>query len=233
MLTRRSAAVVLLAIPLALAPSWQALHAQDARKSTPSVSRTSGGRTPAALTAAPGPEALGFDAQRLARLDTYMAKAVADGRVAGMITLLARHGQIVSEKVYGYRSLATSAPMTRDTIFRLYSMTKPITGVAMMMLFEEGKWRLDDPITRFVPEFRGLKVMTGTDADGRMTLEDMKRPPTMRQLMSHSAGFGYGLGAEHPVDKLYREKGVLGANGLADMIARTAQIPLMYQPGTR
>ena len=233
MLTRRSAAVVLLATFVALAPSWQALHAQDARKSTPSVSRTSGGRTPAALTAAPGPEALGFDAQRLARLDTYMAKAVADGRVAGMITLLARHGQIVSEKAYGYRSLATSAPMTRDTIFRLYSMTKPITGVAMMMLFEEGKWRLDDPITRFVPEFRGLKVMTGTDADGRMTLEDMKRPPTMRQLMSHSAGFGYGLGAEHPVDKLYREKGVLGANGLADMIARTAQIPLMYQPGTR
>ncbi len=233
MLTRRSAAVVVLAIFVALAPSWRALHAQDARKSTPSASRTSGGRTPAALTAATSPEALGFDAQRLARLDTYMAKAVADGRVAGMITLLARHGQIVSEKAYGYRSLATSTPMTRDTIFRLYSMTKPITGVAMMMLFEEGKWRLDDPITRFVPEFRGLKVMTGTDADGRMTLEDMKRPPTMRQLMSHSAGFGYGLGAEHPVDKLYRERGVLGANGLADMIARTAQIPLMYQPGTR
>ena len=233
MLTRRSAAVVLLAIGVALAPSWTVLHAQDARKSTPSASRTPAGRTPAVLTAAPGPEALGFDAQRLARLDTYMAKAVADGRVAGMITLMARHGQIVSEKAYGYRSLATKAPMTRDTIFRLYSMTKPITGVAMMMLFEEGKWRLDDPITKFVPEFRGLKVMTGTDADGRMTLEDMKRPPTMRQLMSHSAGFGYGLGAEHPVDKLYREKGVLGANGLADMIARTAQIPLMYQPGTR
>ena len=83
MLTRRSAAVVLLATFVALAPSRQALHAQDARKSTPSVSRTSGGRTPAALTAAPGPEALGFDAQRLARLDTYMAKAVADGRVPG------------------------------------------------------------------------------------------------------------------------------------------------------
>jgi CubicO group peptidase (beta-lactamase class C family) len=233
MLTRRFAAVVFLALGVALAPSWTALRAQDARKSTPSALRTPGGRTPAALTAAPGPEALGFDAQRLARLDSYMAKAVADGRVAGMITLLARHGQIVSEKAYGYRSLATRAPMSRDTIFRLYSMTKPITGVAMMMLFEEGKWRLDDPITRFVPEFRGLKVMTGTEADGRMTLEDMKRPPTMRQLMSHSAGFGYGLGAEHPVDKLYREKGVLTANGLADMIKRTAEIPLMYQPGTR
>jgi CubicO group peptidase (beta-lactamase class C family) len=123
--------------------------------------------------------------------------------------------------------------MTRDTIFRLYSMSKPITGVAMMMLFEEGRWRLDDPVTRFVPEFKNLKVMTGKDADGNLTLEDMNRPPTMRQLMSHTAGFGYGLAAEHPVDKLYRERGVLGANGLADMIKRTADIPLMYQPGTR
>jgi CubicO group peptidase (beta-lactamase class C family) len=182
---------------------------------------------------AQNPEALGFDAQRLARLDGYMAKAVTDGRVAGMITLLARHGQVVAEKSYGYRSLATKAPMTRDTIFRLYSMSKPITGVAMMLLFEEGRWRLDDPVTRFVPEFKNLKVMTGKDADGHLTLEDMKRPPSMRQLMSHTAGFGYGLADEHPVDKLYREKRVLGANGLADMIARTAEIPLMYQPGTR
>jgi CubicO group peptidase (beta-lactamase class C family) len=162
-----------------------------------------------------------------------MSKAVADGRVAGMITLLARHGQVASEKMYGVKSLATNAPMTRDTIFRLYSMTKPVTGVAMMLLFEEGKWRLDDPVTRYVPEFKDLKVMAGTDAEGRMTLEGMKRPPTMREIMSHTAGFGYGLSDQHPVDKLYREKGVLGATGLADMIRRTAEIPLMFQPGTR
>jgi CubicO group peptidase (beta-lactamase class C family) len=112
-------------------------------------------------------------------------------------------------------------------------MTKPVTGVAMMLLFEEGKWRLDDPVTRYVPEFKDLKVMAGTDAEGRMTLEGMKRPPTMREIMSHTAGFGYGLSDQHPVDKLYREKGVLGATGLADMIRRTAEIPLMFQPGTR
>jgi CubicO group peptidase (beta-lactamase class C family) len=191
------------------------------------------GRAPsAALSPAASPEAVGFDTQRLARLDAYMAKTVADGREAGMITLLARHGQVVAEKSYGVRSLATGVPMSRDAIFRFYSMSKPITGVAMMMLFEEGKWRLDDPVTRFVPEFRTLKVMTGKNADGSMALEDMKRPPTMRQLMSHSAGFGYGLFEEHPVDKLYREKNVLGAPSLADMIKRTADIPLMYQPGT-
>ena len=84
-----------------------------------------------------------------------------------------------------------------------------------------------------MPEFKELKVFTGTDSEGHITVEPMKRPPTMRELMSHSAGFGYGLGDQHPVDKLYREKGVLGANGLADMIKRTAEIPLMYQPGTR
>jgi CubicO group peptidase (beta-lactamase class C family) len=183
-----------------------------------------------ALMPAPNPEALGFDPQRLAKLDAYMAKAVADGRVAGMSTLLARHGQVVSQKTYGVRSLATGAPMTRDTIFRLYSMSKPITGVAMMMLFEDGRWQLDDPITKFVPEFKALKVMTGTDA---ASIQVLKRPPTMRQLMSHTAGFGYGLADQHPVDKLYREKGVLAANGLADMIKRTAEIPLMYEPGTQ
>jgi CubicO group peptidase (beta-lactamase class C family) len=189
-------------------------------------------RTAGALNPAPNPESLGFDSQRLARLDAYMSKAVADGRVAGMITLLARHGQVVSEKTYGMKRLEASAPMTRDTIFRLYSMSKPITGVAMMILFEEGKWRLDDPVTRFVPEFKELKVMTGKDAEGHLTLEPMKRPPTMREIMSHSAGFGYGLSDQNPVDKLYREKAVLGANGLADMIKRTAEIPLMFQPGT-
>jgi CubicO group peptidase (beta-lactamase class C family) len=210
------------------------ITAQSTRKvvSAPTVKAASH-VSAAALMPASNPEVLGFDAQRLAKLDAYMAKAVADGRVAGMTTLLARHGQIVSEKAYGYRSLSSGAPMTRDTIFRLYSMSKPITGVAMMMLFEDGKWRLDDPVTKFVPEFKNLKVMSGADAEGHLTLEDLKRPPTMRELMSHTAGFGYGLGDEHPVDKLYREKRVLGATGLSEMIKRTAEIPLMYQPGTR
>jgi CubicO group peptidase (beta-lactamase class C family) len=209
------------------------LRAQVARTNSAVSTGGSPRSSTGALNPAANPESLGFDAQRLAKLDSYMAKAVADGRVSGMITLLARHGQIVSEKIYGARRLEGNLPMTRDTIFRLYSMTKPITGVAMMILFEEGKWRLDDPVTRFVPEFKELKVFTGTDAAGQLTVEPMKRAPTMREIMSHSAGFGYGLGDRHPVDKLYREKNVLGANGLADMIKRTAEIPLMYQPGTR
>ena len=223
-------AAVLAAFGVALASL--SVDAQSARQ--PSSVSPGSIANPSAAASFPtaSPDALGFDAQRLAKLDAYMAKAVADGRVAGMSTLLARHGRVVAEKTYGSRSLATGAPMTRDTIFRLYSMSKPITGVAMMMLFEDGRWQLDDPVTKFVPEFKALKVMTGTDAAGHLVLQDMKRPPSMRELMSHTAGFGYGLADQHPVDKLYREKGVLSANGLADMIKRTAEIPLMFQPGT-
>ncbi len=230
MLNRRrvAAAAAAVAVGSLAFPSLRAQIASRTAPATPPASTAS-----AALSPASNIEALGFDRQRLARLDAYMTKVVADGRVAGMITLLARHGQIVSEKTYGVRSLATGAPMTVDTIFRLYSMSKPITGVAMMMLFEEGKWRLDDPVARYVPEFKDLKVMKGRTADGQLALEDLRHPPTMRQLMSHTAGFGYGLADQHPVDRLYREKRVLSANGLADMIKRTAEIPLMYQPGTQ
>ncbi|WP_293906254.1 serine hydrolase domain-containing protein [Phenylobacterium sp.] len=218
-------AAALTAVSLALAPA-AAVHAAGARKPAAAMAPAMG------LSPAASPESVGFDADRLAKLDAYMQGAVADGRVAGMTTLLARHGKIVEFKTYGKKSLATGAPMTEDTIFRIYSMSKPLTGTAMMILFEEGKWRLDDPVTRFVPEFKTLKVMTGTDGNGVPILEDMKRPPTMREIMSHTAGFGYGLEDKHPVDKLYREKKVLASNGLKEMIDRTATIPLVYQPGT-
>ncbi|MEZ6028603.1 MAG: serine hydrolase domain-containing protein [Hyphomonadaceae bacterium] len=187
---------------------------------------------PRNLSVTASPEDLGFDAARLKKLDDYMAGVVAQGRVAGMTTLLARHGQIVEFNTYGKASIDAGTPITKDSIFRIYSMTKPITGVAMMVLYEEGKWRLDDPVTRYVPEFKNLRVVKSIKADGSMVLEDMVRPPTMREIMSHTAGFGYGLAQEHPVDKLYREKGVLSATGLKQMIDRTAEIPLMFQPGT-
>ena len=184
------------------------------------------------LPPAASPESVGFDAQRLKLLDDYMAGVVAQGRVAGVTTLLARHGKVVEFNTYGKASIEAGTPMNKDAIFRIYSMTKPLTGVAMMILFEQGKWRLDDPVTRYVPEFKNLRVMTSVGPDGRLMTEDAKRPPTMREIMSHTAGFGYGLGDVHPVDKLYREKKVLASNGLHQMIERTAEIPLMFQPGT-
>ena len=178
------------------------------------------------------PESLGFDSARLKKLDTAMAKVVSDGRVAGMTTLLVRHGQVVGFNTYGKSDLATGAPMTKDAIVRIYSMSKPITGVAMMILFEEGKWKLDDPVTKFLPELKDLKVMTGMDEKGEMITVPATRAPTMREVMSHTAGFGYGLGDKHPVDKMFRAKRVLGSNGLKDMVDKVATIPLMFQPGT-
>ncbi|MDB5417434.1 MAG: beta-lactamase [Phenylobacterium sp.] len=216
-MTRRACLAALTAVALAVAPCASARPAAHVA---------------AALSQTTTPEAVGFDAGRLKRLDDYMAGVVAEGRVPGMTTMLVRHGKVVEFKTYGKKSLG-GAPMTKDSIFRIYSMSKPLTGVAMMILFEEGKWRLDDPVTRYVPEFKTLKVMVKADADGKITeVEDMKRPPTMREIMSHTAGFGYGLGDKHPVDKLYRDKQVLGSTGLKQMIDRTATIPLMYQPGT-
>jgi CubicO group peptidase (beta-lactamase class C family) len=197
------------------------------------LAKTPAAPAAAALTPAATPESLGFDSARLRMLDAAMAKVVADGRVAGMTTLLARHGKVVEFNTYGKTALEGGKPMPKDEIFRIYSMSKPLTGVAMMILFEQGKWRLDDPVTRYVPEFKNLKVMVSADKEGNITaVEPMKRPPTMREIMSHTAGFGYGLGDEHPVDKLYRKNEVLGSTGLHQMIERTAQIPLMYQPGT-
>jgi CubicO group peptidase (beta-lactamase class C family) len=189
-------------------------------------------RAPAPLPAAASPGSVGFSAERLKRLDAAMAQAVTDGRVAGMTTLLARHGKVVAFNTYGQASLADQRPMEKDAIFRIYSMTKPVTGVALMILFEEGRWRLDDPISKYVPELADLKVITGTDAEGLPILEPVTRDPTMRELMSHTAGFGYGLSEEHAVDRMFREKGVLGSSSLQEMVEKTATIPLMFQPGT-
>ena len=186
----------------------------------------------AAAVATVAPESVGFDSARLKKLDAAMAKVVADGRVAGMTTLLVRHGKVVEFNAYGKADLASGAPMERDAIVRIYSMSKPITGVAMMILFEEGKWKLDDPVTKFIPEFKDLKVMTGVDDKGNIVTVPASRPPTMREIMSHTAGFGYGLGDKHPVDKLFRERKVLASSSLPELVTKVADIPLMFQPGT-
>jgi CubicO group peptidase (beta-lactamase class C family) len=187
-------------------------------------------RAPAALRPVQPAEA-GFDAARLAKLDAAMKAAVDEGRTAGMVTVLGRGGRIVDTNVYGRKSIAANTPMTEDTIFRIYSMTKPVTGVAMMILFEEGRWKLDDPVTKYVPEFSKLRVIKSVGANGVAVLEDMKRPPTMRELMTHTASFGYGLSGDDPANKAFREQGVLRSQGLQQMIDKISGIPLLNQPG--
>ena len=108
----------------------------------------------------PKPESVGFSLERLGRLHEAMQRPVDDKSLAGIVTLLMRHGKLVEQRSYGVKDIASRAPMTNDTIFRIYSMTKPVTGVAMMMLYEEGKWQLNDPVSRYIPEFARLKVYT-------------------------------------------------------------------------
>ena len=177
------------------------------------------------------PESVGFSSDRLRRLDAYLQELVTRGRVPGASALLSRHGKVVSFKVYGEADSRSGAPITRDSIFRIYSQTKPVTGVAMMILFEEAKWHLDDPITKFIPEFKQLRALQTVKADGSLQLEEVARAPTMRELLTHSAGFGYGLAEDNPVDKAYRQSDFMAANDATDAIERLAKLPLAGQPG--
>ena len=179
------------------------------------------------------PEALGFSSERLDQLHAVMQQKVDQKQLAGIVTLLARHGKVIEERTYGKKDIASGAPMTKDTIFRIFSMTKPVTGVAMMILYEEGKWQPSDPISKYIPEFAQLKVFKGVDQGGKILVEDPVHPPTMRELMTHTAGFTYGVFGNTAVDKMYLNQQVLQSQSLKDMIGKLAKTPLLYQPGTR
>jgi len=178
------------------------------------------------------PESVGVSAERLNRLRDGMKSLVDQGRLAGVVTMVARHGKLIESEATGKRDIAADLPMQKDSIFRIYSMTKPITGAAMMMLFEEGKWQLNDPVAKYIPEFADLKVY-GTDAAGNVVLKEQTHPVTMRELMSHTGGFTYGFFSKTPVDKLQIEADVLNIdNTLEEMIHRVAKLPLNTQPGS-
>ncbi len=124
------------------------------------------------------PESVGFSSERLERLHTFIQSVVDKKELSGAVTILARHGKIVDYRTYGVQDLSSGTPMSKETIFRDYSMTKPVTGVAMLILYEEGKWLPSDPISKFVPEFANLKVFAGFDPTGKMILvAQITRPP--------------------------------------------------------
>ncbi|MBP1610253.1 MAG: beta-lactamase [Acidobacteria bacterium] len=179
------------------------------------------------------PEPVGFSSERLEALHTLIQQAVDKKQVSGAVTILARHGKVVDYRAYGQKDIASGAPMTKDAIFRVYSMTKPVTGVAMMILYEQGKWLPSDPIAKYIPEFERLKVFKGMDAVGNPVLEDPVHPPTMKELMTHTAGFTYGIFGNTPVDKMYQSIGVMESKSLQEMIDKLAKTPLLYQPGNR
>ncbi len=177
------------------------------------------------------PETVGFSAERLDRLHAFMKQVIDNKELSGMVTILARHGKVVDYWNYGQRDMASGAPITKDTIFRDFSMTKPVTGVAMMILYEQGKWLPTDPIAKYIPEFAHLKVFNGTDTDGKVILVDPDHPPTIAELMSHTAGFTYGFFGDSPVDHMYRDAKIFESKNLKEFIDKLAAIPLTYQPG--
>ncbi|HAG72389.1 MAG TPA: serine hydrolase [Gammaproteobacteria bacterium] len=158
---------------------------------------------------------------------------VDDGLLAGAVTMVARDNKIIHFESVGYRDIEADAAMTNDTIFRIYSMSKPITGVALMMLYEEGLFKLSDPVEKHLPEFKDMQVYAGMDDDGNMITEPPGHPMTVRELMSHTGGMTYGIFAQSPVDNMYVEAGMLDTTiPLSEMVARLGKIPLKHQPGS-
>jgi CubicO group peptidase (beta-lactamase class C family) len=182
------------------------------------------------------PESAGFSRAGLARIDAFLQNEVDTRKIPGGILLVKRKGAIAYFKSFGVRDPATKAPMTPDTIFRIYSMSKPITTVTAMMLVEEGKLGLDDPLSKYIPAFADVKVgveTRGEDGQPRLDLVAAKRPITIQDLMRHTSGLIYGFFGEGLVKKAYVDANLSADDpDLTEFVARLAKLPLAYQPGT-
>lgn len=181
------------------------------------------------------PEDLGLSSDRLTAISRWMRRYIEEGKLPGAMTLVARHGQIAYLECQGHRDLEAGLPVEEDTIFRFYSMTKPITSVGIMMLYEEGLFQLEDPLHKFIPEFANMRVYVSGEGDA-MTTVPAKSPITMKQLLTHTSGLTYGFMESTPVDALYRSSKIefnAGKGTLADTAARLAAMPLLAEPGTQ
>ena len=179
------------------------------------------------------PEKVGFSAARLKKLEEGMHAAVDENILPNVVYAVARHGKVVDCDSYGLQDLERKTPVRKDTLFRIASMTKAVTAVAMMILYEEGKWQPADPVERYIPELAKLKVFAGEDANGKMIVEETKHPPTIDELMMHSAGLTYGFFST-PIDKLYKDAHLFDSkSNLQEFVTKLGKIPLLYQPGER
>src|ERR1700679_1094164 len=176
-----------------------------------------------------------FNPQKLERVSEYLRGQVAQGKIPGAILLIQQHGKPVYHEFFGVRDVATKQPMTDDTIFRLFSMTKPITSVAAMMLFDEGRLKLDDPVAKYIPSFAEAKVgVEKNDDHGEKVLElvPLKRPITIFDLMTHTSGIVYGFYGDGMVRHLYDKAKIYdGDFDNAEFAERIARLPLAVQPG--
>jgi CubicO group peptidase (beta-lactamase class C family) len=182
------------------------------------------------------PEEVGLSSQRLGRIGAHLQRYIDAGKVAGTLTLVARQGQIAYFEPQGHLEMERRRPMQRDTIFRIYSMSKPITSVAVMMLYEQGLLQLDDPVHKFIPAWKNLRVLVSGNYPTFVTAP-VERPMTIRDLLSHTSGLTYGFMERTNVDAAYRKLGVADRSRpgytLQDMIDTLAELPLEFSPGTR
>lgn len=198
------------------------------------------------------PKREGMSPARLDRIDSYMEQQVEVGVMVGGLGMIARNGRVVYNATWGMSDREQGIPMTDDRIFRIYSMTKPVTGVALMMLYEEGKFLLNDPVADYIPELADLSVAVATadaqgdtpvvtpEGDGEETIDmadvELRAPtrqPTIRDLMAHTGGFTYGIFGETVVDRLYRQAGVFEQENLEDFVSVVGRLPLQFDPGSR
>src|SRR3954451_8284451 len=181
------------------------------------------------------PAELGFDAERLGRIDRHFDRYVDDGRLPGYLAVVARDGRIAHVASAGRRDLETGAPVELDTLWRIYSMTKPVTTVAAMMLWEEGAFELKDPVERFIPAFADARVYVRGSAQKPFTVPPVE-PVRIWHLMTHTVGLTYGFHHTHAVDEAYRAAGFEWTTppgmDLAACCERWARLPLAFQPGT-
>ena len=181
------------------------------------------------------PAEVGLDSERLGRIDAHFARYVTDGRLAGCLYTVCRHGRLAHVGRAGHRDLEAGLPVTDDTLWRIYSMTKPITSVAAMLLYEEGRIGLNDPVSEFIPSFADLRVYTG-GSDQKQVTVPATEPVRVWHLLTHTSGLTYGFHRTHPVDAVYRAGGFEWGNppglDLAGVCDRYASFPLLFQPGT-
>ena len=187
------------------------------------------------LKAEADPAEVGLDPQRLQRIDRHFARYVDDGRLPGWLITVSRHGRLAHVSCYGSRDVEAGLPVETDTLWRIYSMTKPVTSVAAMMLYEEGAFELTDPVSAFIPSFAGVRVYKGGSEQRNVTVPATE-PVRIWHLLTHTSGLTYGFLRVHPVDAMYRAAGFdwtgpAGAD-LAQVCDIWAGLPLLFQPGT-
>jgi len=175
-----------------------------------------------------------FSAARLQRVGDYLASEIAAGKIPGAVILVQQHGKPVYSQSLGVRDVVTRTPMTADTIFRIYSMSKPITSVATMMLVDDGKLSLGDPLSKYIPAFADVKVAVEHPGDkGQPATEPLQRPITIEDLLRHTSGITYGFYGDSPIRKLYGKAGLFESDvDNAGFAERLARLPLAEQPGT-